>query len=227
MQKPKVFMIIKPECSIYVNLVVSVLNEHDLTISDVFFISDWLPIARKVYEHRIASEPAAFHSGFEGHLWLSSYLFGRAALAITLRSKSDDETDLLSIAKRADIAKASFRNCLPHTRDGRILMLMNSKEIDELSLLIEGTMPGMIGVQQSNKSFIKIETSSEGLWDYYYLKYIHVPSPDLSEIWYEWNALIDMGVITQTNRLSPSDWKLVQRTRSIAVSQIRGFHQDN
>ncbi|HIP71962.1 MAG TPA: hypothetical protein EYH05_11285, partial [Anaerolineae bacterium] len=128
-QKTNIFLIVKPECSLYVNLLESAIVEHDLKISEIYSISNWLPIARKIYEHRIASEPPSFHTGFEGHLWLSSFFFGDEALAMTLTSKYDDNTDLLSIAKRANVVKANFRDKLPHTRDGRIIMFMNLKEI--------------------------------------------------------------------------------------------------
>lgn len=212
---PQVFLLIKPECAPYVHQVEYILRRNSLTIADIFSIPDWVPVARELYKQRIASEPPEFRAGFEGHLWLSSFLFGRRALLLTLTSDQEQTLGLLTIAQRANQAKVEFRKNLLHTRDGRIVMTMNLKLVETLKLH-DGSILGYLGVQQPNGVFKPFELASEGLWDYFYLKYIHVPTPNLTEITYEWTALVKTQAISERNHLSNRDWQMIQTLNTLA-----------
>lgn len=211
---PQVFLLIKPECAPYVHQIEHILRRNSLTIAGIFSVPDWVPVARELYKQRIASEPPEFEAGFEGHLWLSTFLFGRRALVLTLASDQEQISDLLTIAQRANQAKVEFRENLPHTRDGRIVMTMNLRLVETLKLY-DGSIPGYLGVQQPNGVFTPFELSSEGLWDYFYLKYIHVPTSNLTEITYEWTALVKTQVISERNRLSNHDWRMIQNLNTL------------
>lgn len=208
MSNSRMFLLMKPESATYVQEIEPLLKRHNLAIESWYFISDWVPVARELYRERIAAEPPGFRAGFEGHLWLSSFLFGRKAILLVLRSDDEQTRDLISLASKANQAKADFRNLLSHTRDGRIVIAMNLERIESL-YLYNGSVRGYLGIQQQDGTLSPLAATDDGLWDYFYLKYIHVPFPNVAEIHYEWNTLIAMNVLDERNRLSDSDWQRI------------------
>lgn len=204
----KVFLLIKPECTPYINHIEPILNQHSLSIESLFFIENWLPIAREIYKQRIASEPPEFKTGFEGHLWLSNLYFGHKAILLVLQSSSIENMDILSIAERANNAKAEFRQLIPQTRDGRIVTCINIEQVKEINVY-DGLISGEVGIKESNENFNPYGIGKHGLWGYFYFKYIHVPTANHEELSYEWSALNKMNVLNQENRISLEDWRTI------------------
>ena len=213
MKNAKIFLLMKSESAPYVEHIEPILNKYQLQMEARYFVEDWISIARNLYKQRIASESPEFETGFEGHLWLSKFLFGHRGVLAILKPTQGASSDLLDMAQRANSAKSEFRDLLSQTRNGTILMTMNIALIPEIQ--IQGNiLAGYLGVKKANNEFVQIETTTEGTWDYFYLKYIHVPSPTLNEIHYEWTVIQNFGLIDNKNCLSDSDWKTILNTNS-------------
>ena len=213
MKDAKIFILMKSESAPYIERIEPILNKYELKMNARYFVEDWTSVAYNLYKRRIAFESPEFETGFRGHIYLSKFLFGHRGVLATLTPTQGAPSDLLDIAQRANSAKLEFRDSLPQTRNGTILMAMNIDLIPEIQ--IKGNiLIGCLGVKNGDNDFVQFDTTTGGRWDYFYLKYIHVPAPDLNEIFYEWTVIKNSGLINSKNRLSDSEWKTILNANS-------------
>lgn len=209
-ERARPFLMVKPDGGRYLAELEQTLLESRLRISEVFYVSDWEPVARALYEPQLQSCDRAFYVAFEAHVWLNRYLFGNRALVLILETL-DNEQDLDTLARAVHQARDHFRSTVAESRNGTFIVAINLDRLPGEAYQGAGRV-GVLGVQASETSFTPL-IECVGRWDDYYFKYVHSPDGSATSLTREWEVLVRLSVIAPDNRISLHEWKLLKFLR--------------
>jgi len=208
MVETSLFIIPKPESSIYLQAIEEMLGEEKFRVDSVYQIKNWEEAARAIYEKQLAESSYEFRIGFEGHIRVTKILFGNESVLVTL---SNPFESLEEGVKRLFTKKQEMRKRLGERGHKSLVICANLSGLE--SVFSGYGNGGVLGVQDKDK--FKPFEGYTGVWDYFYFKFFHTSDPDEEILRREFNILADMGILS--NEVQKEKWSIMKDLKTLRV----------
>ena len=222
------FLIIKPYAAPFLPLIRQLIREHDLKISQIYTINDWIKVAKTIYQKNVQEQGDEFEVGLFGHIHLVNLFFGNRGLLLLFedRNKKQNRKMVLAAVKRL---KADIRRRLPAGEKLEdIFVLMKLEKINLPSKIKRKShllFPRGRPVVMITKERLLPLSKVQGIWDFYYFKYVHA-ADDWNSLREELTLIRKLGVLKSTTKISPREFKIMAQLKIlIPPREIKKFLQ--
>ncbi len=218
----KGFVIVKPEGFRFLKQLETTIIQEGYFIEEVFFIHDWGLLARNIYRQdwlNLKSTPA----DLDAKLWITKFFFGNHGLAMIISKNKQYENDKDFIHYGHKIKK-SFRLFSSDQVDNAVIIAIN---LDSLNFIKLQEYHAANESQFSSKRYSHLNQiiSKAGYWTRCRFTLIHAPDPKIENVRREWKILIELGIISDNNRISAKHWEFMKTYQCpILPSELHNDH---
>lgn len=184
-------LLITPEGLRYLDSITKEVMQGGFEIISMHHVFSWGNVFRAFNKKYLEEKDELFRNQIEAHIWLKNYIFGDYAQVWLLRKNSLTDVTLL---KEITNLKMLIRSKYGASRDGTFIMIL---DLCKIGFNPGGIRSAYLGTFQRDSFQIIDESISQiGKFDFYFLKYVHSPDPNLCDAKREIEILKDMKVIS-------------------------------